>query len=540
MKISHYIGFALFLVLFVLPLNAQFSPGELSFAHKSLEGLNNCTECHTIGSGISEKKCLDCHKPLKKRIDARKGYHSSKEVKGKECISCHSEHHGRKFDAINLNEKKFNHDLTGYSLIGGHAKVDCRDCHKPDYISDKKIAKNKKTFLGLKQECLSCHEDYHQGTLPVSCLDCHDMKTFEEAPKFNHDQSKFPLKGAHNDVECVSCHKMTTRKGKKFQVFTGLKFDKCIDCHKDPHENKFGQNCIECHNENSWHVINKGVEFDHNKTGYPLEGLHVEVDCKECHTNGFSENLNYAQCIDCHEDYHDGDFTDSLGNITDCNQCHEVDYPFTWSNYGIDQHQKSNYPLTGAHEAVSCLECHKPDQNEDWNFTISNTSCVSCHDNVHEGKISEKFLGDNDCEACHNTNTWSSIEFDHDQTQFKLEKAHTKVSCRECHSQTNNSESEEWLQEFMDISMECIHCHEDVHKGQFVDSKEENHCERCHSTDEDWQIPYFDHQKSEFPLEGKHEQVQCSACHKPSENHLPDQVIWYKIEKFECRDCHGT
>jgi NAD-dependent SIR2 family protein deacetylase len=37
-------------------------------------------------------------------------------------------------------------------------------------------------------------------------------------------------------------------------------------------------------------------------------------------------------------------------------------------------------------------------------------------------------------------------------------------------------------------------------------------------------------------LEGKHAKVDCAACHKPS----PDtEIIIYKIERFECRDCHG-
>ncbi len=134
------------LLLFSSSILAQFSPGKLSNAHKDLEGLNNCTKCHEVGASISEARCLDCHKALNKRIKANKGFHVSKKVKGKSCISCHSEHHGRKFDALHFDEDNFEHELTGYKLEGAHAKVDCQDCHKPDFISDKKLKKNKSVF----------------------------------------------------------------------------------------------------------------------------------------------------------------------------------------------------------------------------------------------------------------------------------------------------------------------------------------------------------------------------------------------------------
>ena len=95
---------------------AQLSPGKLTKAHSKLEGLANCTQCHTIGAKISEQKCLDCHKELKGRISSKKGYHVSSAVKGKECITCHSEHHGLNFDMVRFDKKTFDHKLTCYEL----------------------------------------------------------------------------------------------------------------------------------------------------------------------------------------------------------------------------------------------------------------------------------------------------------------------------------------------------------------------------------------------------------------------------------------
>ena len=63
------------------------------------------------------------------------------------------------------------------------------------------------------------------------------------------------------------------------------------------------------------------------------------------------------------------------------------------------------------------------------------------------------------------------------------------------------------IQEFRDKDMRCVSCHTDIHKGQFI-KNEENDCARCHNPAKDWPVPFFDHQKSEFPLEGKHKEVQ--------------------------------
>ena len=104
--IRTFYGIALVLYVGLIHTAAQISPGKLTKAHASLEGISNCTACHDLGAKISEQKCLDCHKPLKSRITQNKGFHVSKDIKGKECITCHSEHHGLNFDLIRFDEKK--------------------------------------------------------------------------------------------------------------------------------------------------------------------------------------------------------------------------------------------------------------------------------------------------------------------------------------------------------------------------------------------------------------------------------------------------
>ena len=160
-------------VFVAINANAQISPGDLSNAHADMEGIMNCTKCHVLGGEVSNEKCLDCHLELKTRIDQKKGYHVSDEVKNKDCTTCHSDHHGRNFEMVRFNEDGFRHQLTGYELTGQHNRIDCRDCHRADLIDNNELKKNKNTFLGLDQECLSCHEDTHQKTLSQDCASCH-------------------------------------------------------------------------------------------------------------------------------------------------------------------------------------------------------------------------------------------------------------------------------------------------------------------------------------------------------------------------------
>jgi hypothetical protein len=49
-----------FIVLFNYNSTGQISPGDLSEGHSHLEGMSNCTQCHTLGAKVSNEKCLAC------------------------------------------------------------------------------------------------------------------------------------------------------------------------------------------------------------------------------------------------------------------------------------------------------------------------------------------------------------------------------------------------------------------------------------------------------------------------------------------------
>lgn len=511
---------------------AQISPGDLSKAHAHLEGASNCTQCHAVGNKVTREKCLACHQEIKNNIDANKGYHASKEVKGKNCAACHNDHHGRDFQLIKFNKKTFNHSLTGFVLKGQHAKEDCASCHNPKRISDPKLEKKSSTYLGLNQKCLSCHDDFHQSKMSANCAECHNFDSWKNAKAFDHSKTRFPLRGKHQNVKCIDCHKTEIIKGKKVQKFSGLAFANCNACHKDVHENRFGQDCKKCHTEESFHKI-KGINnFDHDKTAYKLVGKHKLVDCKACHkTANMTDPLKHDRCTDCHKDEHDGQFA-VKGIAPDCKECHSI-YGFKPSEFSIERHNKTNFKLDGAHLATSCNQCHKKEPNSKWKFRSMGTQCIDCHKNEHEGFIGDKFMPDKNCAVCHNTTNWKKITFDHDKTGFKLEGEHAKQQCGACHYRKNETGIK--IQKFRGMTKDCTQCHKDSHAGQFAENGKTD-CLKCHKFT-DWKDSKFDHNNSRFKIDGEHIGVECNQCHKTITNEK-GTYIEYKYDNIECSLCH--
>jgi hypothetical protein len=529
-KKQKIIGFIFVIMLSSLKVMAQLSPGELSTPHAHLEGISNCTQCHVLGNKVSGEKCLNCHKEIKTRISLQKGYHISAEVKGKECVTCHNDHHGRNFQLIRLDVEKFDHNLTGYSLSVPHARKECKDCHSTNYITDQQIKIKKFTYLGLNQECLTCHTDYHRSTLSDNCLNCHTADAFKPATKFNHNETKFPIVGKHINVECIKCHRIETADGKKFQQFRMNQAGNCSDCHKDPHQNRFGRNCSQCHSEESFQIIKGASKFDHNTTDYKLEDKHLTVNCKACHKTKFTDPLKFGHCTDCHADYHKNQFAGN-GISPDCSKCHNLK-GFALFSYTIEQHNQGVFPLRGAHGAIPCSECHK--KQKDWNFKGIGINCKDCHKDIHQGYIETKYYPDSDCRICHTEARWAGVSFNHSQTGFKLTGAHITAECKACHFKSDEKGAIQ--QKFTDVSKNCSNCHIDKHNNQFEKNGITN-CTECHET-ENWKASKFNHNNTAFSLTGKHINVPCEKCHKPQQEGTV-YYVRYKIKDYRCESCHS-
>jgi Cytochrome c7 and related cytochrome c len=477
---------------------------------KSFFGLSpNCATCHT---------------------DPHKGQ------LGNECAKCHNV---ESWSAA----KNFDHSKTRYPLTGLHVKVPCEECHKPDVPGGPARYQNMKFST-----CSSCHIDPHKGEFKKSCESCHTTggwKNLLPAFDFDHSKTKYPLLGQHVQVACISCHINADFKKQ-------LAYSNCADCHKpDPHKGQFAARaskgeCSECHTVNGWRPSLFGIE-EHDTTKYPLQGMHSKVECALCHIPAGKDTIykiKSASCLECHKDPHDTQFA-AAPNNNRCENCHTVQ-SFHRTTFTLAKHSGTRFPLSGAHLAVPCIDCHKPGAagrtDKIISFHFQDRTCTACHNDPHHGEFADRMARKRasgasfGCEACHGTKSWVDVNgFDHSHTNFPLLGAHRTVTCGECHKPTTDSASR-----FKGTSQQCEACHKDPHDTQFAAKDGSTRCADCH-TPKVWVLSIFDHDtKTRMPLTGGHAKIPCVQCHTQIKLVGDKSITIYKNAPTKCADCHAN
>lgn len=458
---------------FVERATGQISPGELAAPHKSLEGVKNCLKCHALGQGPSVEKCLDCHKEIAVQMDRKRGYHfRTVSVAKQSCFECHNDHAGRDFDLVHWPKgiNGFDHEETGYALQGAHGDVKCRKCHVREHVAEDIRTQQSeidldRTFLGLSQTCLACHADEHRGQLAADCVTCHDFHAWKPAPLFDHKHTKYPLTGKHRQVQCSKCHPVlrdaaaTRKEDKTYVKYADIASQTCGSCHKDVHQGKLGTDCAKCHQTTGWLQI-ASSSFDHNVTRFPLRGLHAKVPCEKCHGEGTRMNqIAFARCSDCHKDPHSGQFARRTdGGV--CEACHNED-GFVPASFTLVDHEKTRYPLTGAHLAQPCIACHTEIADSGGGarrYVFADLTCEGCHSDIHLAQF-QKYGTPKNCEDCHRITLWADLDFDHNRdATYALVGAHQSVRCQGCH-QTFNQRGTQVVR-YRPLGHACATCHD--------------------------------------------------------------------------------
>jgi len=531
---------------------AQISPGPLSRAHTKLEGSRQCLACHRQGRGVDPALCLDCHAGLAARVAAAKGLHARSEYAT--CARCHPEHGGEEFELVEWPDDgraAFDHRLTGWELAGKHARVACDECHRrdridPELLGSEPRAPPRVTHLGLSTGCTDCHQDPHRGSLASrSCESCHGQETWKEPKGFDHAVTRFPLDGPHVRTACAGCHPPAA-EGEPPRIFDQFRgratAPACADCHRDPHEGRLGADCARCHAGNTFRAaVTRG--FDHDRTRYPLLGRHRAVACERCHPAGKSLRVDYERCAVCHADPHLGQLADAAGGAA-CDACHSIE-GFRPARFGLAEHDRSSFPLAGAHRAVPCGACHEARPASELQVAFARADrravvpfrglgriCADCHRDPHGGEL-DRFAGTEGCRACHDQTSWRAARFDHERSRFPLRGAHARVECAKCHAPGTRD-----FVRFSGRPLDCAGCHRDEHAGQFALAGAGTDCARCHGVERFRPAPGFDHATTRFPLDGRHVAVACARCH-PSERFDDREVVRYSPRPLDCAGCHG-
>ena len=568
---------------------AQLSPGPLSVAHASLEGVTQCFQCHERGAGVADAKCLACHTEIGWLRARHRGLHAR--AQSTPCAKCHPDHAGRDFQLVRWDEgaaAHFDHRRAGFTLEGRHAGLECAECHQARLQKSGGAALIRKrardaSWLGLERACAACHRDPHVGAVGTDCGRCHGQQTWKPAGGFDHAKTAYPLTGLHAKVECAKCHLSprlelaTDAQGRPAPRYKPVPHADCADCHKDPHAGRFPGACAKCHTTKGFQVFTAG-SFDHERTRYPLRGRHAAVACAKCHdpkTAGGPKPA-FDRCDRCHRDAHAGLAT-LAGRPADCAACHAVQ---GWkpSTYTVTSHQASAYPLAGRHATTECARCHPqgPDTlvaalgSARVQLRPAHARCPDCHLDPHRGRFEAggaraKVEG---CRTCHAMGGFRPALVDvaaHARLGYPLEGAHRAAPCQGCHVELKAMPSasggtvpaaarggaaagRDSLRTllFADVASTCAGCHPTPHGGQFEGRRSRvkgapagDACDACHGLEAFTPASRFDHERdSAFRLAGAHAKVRCAGCHKSSRDAQGRSYVVYKPTPVRCEECH--
>ena len=317
---------------------------------------------------------------------------------------------------------------------------------------------------------------------------------------------------------------------------------------ENPHGEKLSYSCTDCHTTDSWKYSAENSKFDHNKTEFILEGQHIYIRCSDCHTSLVFDEVK-SNCIDCHSDLHNT----TVG--TDCARCHDSK---SWIVDNITEiHQMGRFPLLGAHNSVSCSECHTSALQLE--FEPLGIECIDCHQQDYMATSTPNHTQagySTDCIECHKieAHEWSASGINHDF--FPLNQGHNIADCSACHKGEVTEP----------ISTDCYSCHQNNYNSatnpQHQNSGFSTDCVECHTISPDWSPANFkSHDAMFFPIySGEHEgewdnctdchtqpenysNFSCINCHKHNKSEMDDEhrgINGYSYNSMACFSCHPT
>jgi Cytochrome c7 and related cytochrome c len=391
------------------------------------------------------------------------------------------------------------------------------------------------------------------GALAIPCENCHTAtawRPIKAVPEFDHNKTKYPLRGMHEKVQCTQCHVKP--------VFTDVGKN-CQDCHTDIHQRQMGTNCADCHTVQGWKIAVQQVKEHQNR--FPLLGAHAAVQCEDCHKGaavGQFQGLSTA-CISCHQK--DLQQTVTMGGSvpnhiaaqfpTTCETCHNFD---SWLGATVNHAAPPiNFPLTNGHANVACESCHV---GGNYNLQIVATDCghAGCHLTTWQQTTNPAHTAAPTvfpiatCSNCHNTVSWQNANFNHSTTGFPLANSHQMApagrvaACTDCHINNNYNLTTQ--------ATDCGNagCHlntnygggwqgttNPVHSAAGTPFAAAN-CSNCHNT-VSFLSATFDHSTTGWPLLGSHQMAPAGRVNACTDCHVNNNYN-FSSANTDCYGCH--
>lgn len=368
------------------------------------------------------------------------------------------------------------------------------------------------------EACAACHGGWF-GHMRGACSDCHE----DVAAQITDQRGLHGRLSPELVTDCATCH--SEHHGDDFQLVNPLAFS--LAGVPDP------------------------AQFDHSLVGFVMDGVHLTLACKQCHTNADATVLPEGgkrflglqrDCASCHDDPHGGRM--QVG----CAVCHDQT---SFQDHFVPEHENW-LSLLGAHADVGCRACHQNDSEHALESMRpdghrSARTCGDCHETPH----SERFLAGNggalgqapqaSCSECHPLDlpTFADPRVavtpeQHAFGGFPLAAPHDQVACAACHTPGVDYAGRHPGRG----PRECHACHEDPHGGQFAPETYPGGCVDCHAATH-FAPTAFDrqhHERTALPLEGRHSEIECQECHTDPGD---DGARMFHGTPRRCEQCHA-
>ena len=479
----------------------RFNHNKTGFALSGQHAQVDCRGCHaSLVFSEAKTECQSCHTDIHQR------------TVGADCARCHST------DNWLVDRIPELHQDNGFPLLGAHAQANCADCHKSE---------TGLRFERIGNACSTCHAGDYAGTqnpdhraagFSTNCVDCHDVTRFDwKTEQLNHDF--FPLTKGHQISDCAKCH---TGGGSYSNVSA-----ECISCHKSDYDGsqnpkhglaQFSKTCTDCHTTDPDWLPAKYLQ--HDGLYFPIySGSHKGVwdKCADCHTNPSS--FTEYTCISCHVNPETDGKHNGVGGYVYSNSACLACHPTGSATDGFD-HNKTQFPLTGAHLKTACIDCHVS------GYAGTPTNCAACHTADYNQSANPNHVNlviPTACDNCHSTIGWEPATFAIHNNYDPLNGAHAAIAnnCALCHNGDYNK-----------TPNTCAGCHmpdyNQTTNPNHVTAQFSTDCKTCHS-ETAWVPSAFNH-NNVFPLKGAHASAACTACHLNGNYSTPPPT--------NCAGCH--
>jgi nitrate/TMAO reductase-like tetraheme cytochrome c subunit len=253
------------------------------------------------------------------------------------------------------------------------------DCHEMWPYRDTWAASTHKNT-----DCVQCH-------IPPGPVNFVETKMYASREVWIHftGVNKAPIKVTRHipNSACMrsGCH-TTAQTGKTLKL--GQPAPVTFKHGSPGHTNQL---CIACHAS----MVHAGAP------GVSAPPANSMPSCFLCHKDG-TKNCTY-----CHQPPH--------ADRGPCQDCHSMSAWVGGKNFNHPQ------PLTGAHAALSCTQCHTK------GTSVKPDGCINCHGDHHNGLPN--------CVDCHKITGWVPSTFVHPQEGEHVPRGEVPLQCNDCHLQ---------------------------------------------------------------------------------------------------------